>query len=802
MSDLDPIFEAAGKEWNVDPRLLRAVAAQESGGEPNPDTAVSSAGAVGRMQITPPTARYLGMTDPTDPVQSIYGGAKYLSEALDREKSPEDALRYYHGGPAWRGSYGPESQGYVPAVARHYQQDGQQMPSKTQTKQAGDSPFDQALAGAAAAAVASVPQTSAMPTDSSPFDQALAEAAKAAPPVSASQPQGGGIARNIAAGATDVGANVINTAVNPAGTLGRLPATALVFAHDALAPVFGYERFPDDVRNALLNDNVPQPGNRLINAVGGAIGADPSAVPANTPAESMARKVTGGAGSAALMAPGGLLAAAAGGAGAATGDVAGRMAPAWAAPAAELAGNVVGGAAAVPVAGTMTGLASGAKMALAPAGNALARFVEGPVEGGTNKLTAAAPVAKTAEAGAPTPEPVPRSVGAAASPSEEAALTPPQVQAYRSTAEGQKLLEPQPVGVSDRTSYVPGVTPNAAEIEQSVNTARELKMLNTAAPDVSQAAKEVAAQNNDARQTYFQNLAGSDVDVMNAKAARSEQAQQDLAAAWGNKKPADATPVMELADQIKASPDGRRPVVRNAVDSVTAELTDKDGNLYTDPEQLYGVRKHIDDLMSKEASATDPKSVRAAANLQQIKDSLDSVIESAAPGFRDYLKNFSDASRKIDSMQVLQGHESKLYDAQSRMGYNRVQTMMRQIVDSRQAPGINPYKSLPDDTMQKLWALRDDLRRSASAQELARAPGSDTAQNTWDAARGIGKMGATAALHAGANAAFPVGGSLIVNAAQNALAPFMAGRAARRATTRGMQLLHPDVQLRSPTDAP
>ena len=117
-SPYDPFFNAAGAEWNVNPDMLRAIASQESGGRAN---AVSGKGAQGLMQIMPDTARGLGMTNPNDPQQSIFGGAKYMNEALNAEKTPEDALRYYHGGPGWRQAYGPESQGYVPGVAAHYQ---------------------------------------------------------------------------------------------------------------------------------------------------------------------------------------------------------------------------------------------------------------------------------------------------------------------------------------------------------------------------------------------------------------------------------------------------------------------------------------------------------------------------------------------------------------------------------------------------------------------------------------------------------------------------------------------------------
>jgi soluble lytic murein transglycosylase-like protein len=113
----DPIIKAAAEEWNVDPRLLKAMMMQESGGKPG---AVSSKNAQGLMQIIPETQKYLGITNPHDPVQSIFGAAKYMNEALEKEGNPEAALLYYHGGPNWRDAYGPESRGYVPAIAGHY----------------------------------------------------------------------------------------------------------------------------------------------------------------------------------------------------------------------------------------------------------------------------------------------------------------------------------------------------------------------------------------------------------------------------------------------------------------------------------------------------------------------------------------------------------------------------------------------------------------------------------------------------------------------------------------------------------
>jgi len=113
----DTIINDAAAEWNLDPRLLKALILHESGGDP---MAVSKAGAQGLGQIMPETQRQLGVTAPHDPVQSIYGAAKYLNEALDKEGTPDKALLYYHGGPGWRQSFGPESRGYVPAVTAQY----------------------------------------------------------------------------------------------------------------------------------------------------------------------------------------------------------------------------------------------------------------------------------------------------------------------------------------------------------------------------------------------------------------------------------------------------------------------------------------------------------------------------------------------------------------------------------------------------------------------------------------------------------------------------------------------------------
>jgi len=67
------------RRFNLDPRLIVALIAVESGFQPR---ALSRAGAMGLGQLMPETARALGV-NPWDPVQNIYGTIRYLRGNLD-----------------------------------------------------------------------------------------------------------------------------------------------------------------------------------------------------------------------------------------------------------------------------------------------------------------------------------------------------------------------------------------------------------------------------------------------------------------------------------------------------------------------------------------------------------------------------------------------------------------------------------------------------------------------------------------------------------------------------------------------
>lgn len=93
---LAAIFKEASARYNVPEDLLVALGYEESRFKSD---AVSSAGAVGIMQLMPATAKYLGVSNPYDAEQNIMGGAKYLGQMLEKYNRNVDlALAAYGAG--------------------------------------------------------------------------------------------------------------------------------------------------------------------------------------------------------------------------------------------------------------------------------------------------------------------------------------------------------------------------------------------------------------------------------------------------------------------------------------------------------------------------------------------------------------------------------------------------------------------------------------------------------------------------------------------------------------------------------
>lgn len=112
-SGYDEYFEEAAKKYDLDPKLLKSVAAAESSWDKN---AVSKAGAQGLMQVMPDN--FQPGENPFDPRDNIMAGARVMSWAKSKAGNDvEEMLRWYNGGKN-RGS--KENREYAGRVNEQY----------------------------------------------------------------------------------------------------------------------------------------------------------------------------------------------------------------------------------------------------------------------------------------------------------------------------------------------------------------------------------------------------------------------------------------------------------------------------------------------------------------------------------------------------------------------------------------------------------------------------------------------------------------------------------------------------------
>lgn len=720
--DYDALFDIVGRKYDVNPALIKTVFHLESSG--NPDIRDSPQGAQGGMQIMPGTARMLNV-NPRNFAEAVDGAGKYLAEGIAATGTAEGALAYYHGGPDRR-IWGAKTQAYVAK--------GQGLFPTMAIKRSTPPPRDEADGESIFARLlkgGSTPADGQASNDGEEIFRKLV-AGNTPPPVPA-------VATRNSVPTPDAPGD---TAAMPSGplTVPQFPADAPpwnVRLRNALAPIpDGAEVLPlaGDATKGTLRLAMP---NSLLALGRGVLDlAEGPATGTVSPEGTMA--LTMGVGG-----PG--MSSVARGTGRSIADAAmprNRLAPAATEPAA------------LPM------------PAMSPLGEAIPDFLPPGVR--APEPPPARPAAPPEFLPPSTPvapvEPSPRrSAGAAAATDQEANMSRKEMVAQRATAERDRLMEPQPAG-PDTNAYIPGVQTTEAQYMQRANLARDEKRLEMEMPEPF---KEVRRQNNEARVQFYSELEGTPVLRRRLEEARDAQAQADLRAAWSGKQAANIQPVQETAAAILESPDGRRPAVRAAVDQVTKELVSADGKPITDPEMLYGVRKHIDDLLEAKDGSGTKVNDRVRAQLLELKGALDGVIEQAAPGFGQYLKNFAEASKPIDEMALLQEYAPKIRDSQGRITYSGVQRMLRDVVTAREGKATHPAQGISDETMNKLWALRDDLRRVASAEELAKARGSDTTQNTLDMIKSVGARGAGEAL--GLAVSGVPGASLVMSGINNVL---------------------------------
>lgn len=243
-------------------------------------------------------------------------------------------------------------------------------------------------------------------------------------------------------------------------------------------------------------------------------------------------------------------------------------------------------------------------------------------------------------------------------------------------------------------------------------------------------------QANAARIEALQKIAGDDAALSAAQKARDSAALKFLRSAVNSEQPVDVARPVRIIDEMLAGRAGQRTAVAQALDDVKVKMSEAGGSV----DLLYGVRQHIDDLMSGKVGGDQQGASLARRYLTTVKKVLDREIVKAAPSFRKYLDVYKQGSLPINQMElgreILRSATGSIDDpitgqlALSPAKMGAAVKNMDQI--AQRATGFKRAEAgriLSPEQQQTISAVNEDLSRQNFVDTAARQAGSPTAQN-------------------------------------------------------------------------
>lgn len=735
VSQWDDLIQSAGQKYNVDPRLIASVVHVESGGNPNAYN--SEFGATGLTQIIPDTAKRLGV-DPKTPAGAIEGAAKLLDENLRRYGNAEQAILAYHGGTD-QSNWGPKTQDYLRKITKQYG-----APEVATTAPAvpdefvsrfGPRPSTQSSASVPADDASSAFMARFGPK---PEQQAVAQVAAPVQPVAdVAAPQKGildtarGLVEDLGAqgisNANAVGRGIMDVLDAPSewaaagaeksgltGLMGKVGINMPTYdqqvqqnaqsraSYDAANPDAGIQGMASRVGGNIMGTLAPIAGVEAGLVKGGE--ALSSALGNPQILASAGKFLRGQGGLASRM----TYNAAQGGA---AGALLSGGQPEGSTGDSAMLGAALG--AAVPVAGAAARYIGDTGKALAAPFTASGRqsIASGTIRNEATKdglnLGQISVRPSTPLTGDP-------AVDAAAAAADRVAAS----DAVARAAAGGRIA-------ANFNEIIPGSKPTLAQATGNAGVAALERAAMSRAPNEF-AERQLA--NYSARNAYMTEIKGTPETLSAAVASREAEALPFLRSALANARPANANPVIDEIDTILKGRAGQRDEVVKALEKVKGKLDLGNGKgVQNDVEQLYGVRQSINDQLATVSGRDNSASQLASKELIQVRQKLDDVIQSSAPGFKEFLGKYAELSKPVDAQRYLQSLDLTDQTSQ-RITLNKVKSAINKIEKQRAAPGANEAKSISDDQLGMLKNLQNDLQREAHSSR-GMAIGSNTFQN-------------------------------------------------------------------------
>lgn len=188
-------------------------------------------------------------------------------------------------------------------------------------------------------------------------------------------------------------------------------------------------------------------------------------------------------------------------------------------------------------------------------------------------------------------------------------------------------------------------------------------------------------------------------------------------------RPLQASQVTDSIDAVLKNPAmGASDVVSGALGKIKDKINQwTDGNGVIDANALYTIRKEAGNTISQMAKENNNWDKRLTGGLERdVQKSIDdAIVKAGGTGWKAYLNNFSEASKKIDDMKSAQALAGKLNGAGGK----------ERATQYSNARADNPFNDPANEA--KAATVDTDLNRVSKVKEMARetsSPGDTTPQ--------------------------------------------------------------------------
>jgi hypothetical protein len=250
--------------------------------------------------------------------------------------------------------------------------------------------------------------------------------------------------------------------------------------------------------------------------------------------------------------------------------------------------------------------------------------------------------------------------------------------------------------------------------------------------DQSGAFPSILTGNQQALMEAYRRISGKPGSVQRAEDKRFGITAPMRDSAFANAQPVSIAPIMQSIEATMADPAKQRQTVDEAMNYVS-KLIKKRADPQTgaiNPMALYSIRKDIRLAMQGQLAGDAANLRLAKGELKALLPVIDDVIESGAPGFKNYMQQFEKSSSAIDQMRLLQGIESKVTTGMPNLMTGEpvlaAAALRRQLAAKSEELGTQ----LSDAAQRRLDNIIFEINRGQAATAPGvKAPGSDTFKN-------------------------------------------------------------------------